>query len=237
MLKAVRYKLHFGPYQTPRFKYGQRVEDQTRGTVEIVQLSDARIPWPMAKRTDIVGRKPGLVIYQGLAKALKLEAACAVAHWWGVTLQTITKWRKLLGVGPWSTPGDAILRKVLAREPPVKANLRKAWAKAADPVRRAKISAALAGKTRPRHVIEAIRTSRLGKAHSAKALAKMSAAHKRRGTWPPAAGKAWTKREDRLCQTLPIGEVMRRTGRSLAAVRSRRSDLARAGEQVLNFKG
>jgi hypothetical protein len=48
------------------------------GAVEIVSLSNARIPWPMAKLTAVVGRKPGLVIYKGLAKAIRLESATAV---------------------------------------------------------------------------------------------------------------------------------------------------------------
>jgi len=73
MLKATRYKLHFGPYATPRFKYGQRVEDESRGEVVIVGLSNAKIPWPLGKIAD--SRKPGLVIYKGLAKALRLESA------------------------------------------------------------------------------------------------------------------------------------------------------------------
>jgi len=28
----LRHRLHFGPYRTPRFRLGQRVEDQRRGT-------------------------------------------------------------------------------------------------------------------------------------------------------------------------------------------------------------
>jgi hypothetical protein len=37
------YKLHFGPYRTPRFKYGAKVECEARGEVRIVKLTDARI--------------------------------------------------------------------------------------------------------------------------------------------------------------------------------------------------
>ena len=35
-------QLLFGPYRTPRFRIGQRVEDERRGTVRIVGLTDGR---------------------------------------------------------------------------------------------------------------------------------------------------------------------------------------------------
>jgi len=54
-------------------------------------------------------------------------------------------------------------------------------------VRRAKIAAAKLGKPRPPEVIEALRRANLGKKLSAATRAKMSATHKRLGTWPPAA--------------------------------------------------
>jgi len=60
-------------------------------------------------------------------------------------------------------------------------------AKARDPVRRAKIAASRRGKPRPPEVIEALRRANLGKKLSAETRAKMSAAHKARRTWPPAA--------------------------------------------------
>ena len=61
------------------------------------------------------------------------------------------------------------------------------WAKAKDPVRRAKIAASKLGKPRPQHVMEALREANLGRKLPAAQRAKMSAAHKRRGTRPPAA--------------------------------------------------
>jgi len=233
MLKSVRYKLHFGPYTTPRFKYGQRVEDETRGEVVFVGLSNAKIPWP----TAIKERSKALAIYGGLAKAVRLEAASAVAYWWGVTTQTVTKWRRRMGTATNSTPGDKLLRQAFAKEPHFAQMQQAAWAKAQDPIRRAKIAAAKRGKARPRHVVEAMRLGRRGKPQSADTRAKMSASHKRRGTRPPAAGQAWTKREDLYCKTQPPAEAAKRTGRTLTAVNSRRSVLTHAGEKVLGFKG
>src|SRR5262249_4968231 len=54
---------------------------------------------------------------------------------------------------------------------------------------------------------------------------RMSAAHRRRGTRPPAAGPAWSAEEEALLGTMPDEEVARRTGRTLVAVQGRRYTL------------
>ena len=79
--------------------------------------------------------------------------------------------------------------------------------KARDPGRRRKIAAAKRGKPRPRHVIEAMRRANRGRKLSAEHLAKLSAAQRKRGTWPPAAGRPWTVWEDRLLGRLPPAAV------------------------------
>src|SRR5690349_4120338 len=88
-------RLRFGPYKTPRYKLGKVVIDDLRGEVVIVGTTGAKIPWPMGKR----GRAKTLVLFADLAKAIRRESNQAVAHWWGVTPQTVTIWRKALGVG------------------------------------------------------------------------------------------------------------------------------------------
>jgi len=99
------------------------------------------------------------------------------------------------------------------------------WAKAKDPARCAKIAAARRGKPRPPEVIEAMRQANLGRKLPAEQRAKMSAAHKRRRTMPPAAGKAFSARELRLIRSLPPADAAKRTGRTLTAVYSQRSRL------------
>ena len=94
MLPQDRFKLHFGPYRTPRFRYGSVVMDEARGEVVIVGVTAGKIPWPIGKR----GRAKSPVLYSDLAKAVQREANVAVCHWWGITGQTVTKWRKALGV-------------------------------------------------------------------------------------------------------------------------------------------
>jgi hypothetical protein len=95
MLQAERFRLH-GRYRTPQFKYGAVVEDLSRGRVQIVGLSDGRIPWPIGKK----GSAKSLVRFKGLAKAVLRESHQAVRHWWGVGGNTVWRWRKALGVRP-----------------------------------------------------------------------------------------------------------------------------------------
>jgi len=83
-----------GKYKTPRFRYGRKVFCEVRGEVTICGLSDAPIPWPIGKR----GRsRNSLVVYKDLEKAIRRESNQTVAYWWGITPQTVTKWRKALG--------------------------------------------------------------------------------------------------------------------------------------------
>jgi hypothetical protein len=101
-----------------------------------------------------------------------------------------------------------------------------ARAKAHDPARRAKIAVARRGKPRPRHVIEAMRAANLGRKHTDQTRRRMSEAHRRRGTRPPAAGRPWTAEEDALLTAgLVAAEVAARTRRTLTAVYIRRRQL------------
>jgi hypothetical protein len=101
---ATRFRL-LGIYKTPQFRYGQKVICELRGQVVLCGLTEAQIRWPSGK----VGRHHAIVLYAGLAEAVRREAAQAVAYWWGVSLYTVWKWRKALGVGA-TTPGTSRLR-------------------------------------------------------------------------------------------------------------------------------
>ena len=220
MHDAERLRLRFGPYRTPKFRYGAKAKDARCGEVKIVGLSSGRIPWPCFQN----GRHRSPVLFGALAKAVRRESNQAVAYWWGVSAQTVTAWRNALGVGP-TTPGTSKLRSAHFHEPWARKAQEKALAKARDPARRKKIAAARRGKPRPVHVIEVTRQRYLGKQLSAETRRKMSEAHKRRGSWPPAAGRPWTPEEDELVHTLRIAEVAKRTGRSISAVKNRRITL------------
>lgn len=91
-----------------------------------------------------------------------------------------------------------------------------------DAARRAKIAAAHKGKKQPARMAAILRKAHLGKRHSEAARAKMSDAHRKRGTRPSWIGEPWTKKEDALLRRYSAKEVANRTGRSLSAVYQRR---------------
>lgn len=91
-----RIKLRYGSYSPPRVRYGSTVADACRGDVVVVALSDGRIPWPLGRGKGNSNR--ALIVYADLARALRRESAQAVAYWWGVTGQTVSRWRKALDV-------------------------------------------------------------------------------------------------------------------------------------------
>jgi hypothetical protein len=61
--------------------------------------------------------------------------------------------------------------------------------------------------------------------HTAETRRKISLAHKKRGSRPPAAGRAWTAEEEEWLRTLPTDEVIERTGRTRRAIWGRRNKL------------
>lgn len=103
MLARDRFKLRFAQYETPTFRYGARVWDEVCGWVKIVGLSNGRNPWPIGKK-----EQKSLAVYRGLAQALRRESNQAVAYWWGIMGQTVTKWRTAIEV-PTLTKGTLAL--------------------------------------------------------------------------------------------------------------------------------
>src|SRR5262245_57064510 len=158
MVTIDRHKLHFGPYSTPQFCYGTTVKCMINGDVIISGMSDGPLAWPMSTRQG----GHCLILYEDLARAVEREAACAVAHWFGVSTWTVRKWRRALEV-PDRNEGDRLLKRQYARGENGRLARRAALSTATDPERRAKISAAQRGRSRPAHVIEAIRQAMTGR--------------------------------------------------------------------------
>src|SRR6476646_5152388 len=99
MNDSERFKLLFGPYAAPPFKYGQVLECAVYGSVIACGLSKGPIPWPVGKRHRRAHRR-FLIVTGDLERAVQREAAIAVRHWWGVSQTTVSKWRHALGVSP-----------------------------------------------------------------------------------------------------------------------------------------
>ena len=160
------------------------------------------------------------MVFKDLAKALRRESNQAICHWWGITPQTVSKWRKALGIGP-ITEGTSRLYREYTKEPWAVEARAKAHAKARDPERRRKIAEAKRGMPRPPHVLEAMHQAWRGSHHSEATRRRMSRTHRRRGTMVPGT-KVWTAEEDELVRKLPVEQAAKKTGRSLSAVYARR---------------
>jgi hypothetical protein len=73
---------------------------------------------------------------------------------------------------------------------------------------------------RERHVGSEL-AARTGSRHTDEARRKMSEAQRRRGAWPPAAGRPSQPWEDALLGTMPDAEVATKTDRTSRAVYDR----------------
>jgi len=194
--------LRFGPYRMPRFRIGGKLDCKHSGPIRVVAISNAPQQWPL-------GQVPGHripVLCGDLVLAVKSEAASDVAIAWGVAVNLVTKWRKALRVR--ESAGERLLRSERI--------------KASDPKRARRIGRAFRGKRRPRHVLEALRRSHLGKPLSQAVKAKISATHRRLGIRPPGRQPAWSAREDAVVRNRPPAEAAKTTGRTVRAIYNRR---------------
>ena len=211
-----RFALHFGPYLAPPFIYGDAVMDEVRGEVTVVKLSVARITWPIGK----LRQRRSLIVYGGLADAIRQESNQAVCHWWGITPQTVTKWRKALHVEPLNA-GSRELFVRYGREERVLDALPLARTAASRPEARRKLADSRRGKPRPKSVIEALRRANLGRKPS-ETRQRMSVAQKTRAATLHDLRRSWMEHEDDMCRTLTPQEVAKETGRSLILTYMRR---------------
>jgi hypothetical protein len=179
-------KLH-GRYETARFRIGSKVKCAVRGELKIVGVTDAPIPWPLG-----VGARGGaksLVVRGDLVSAIRRESVSAICYWFGAHEVTVWKWRKALGV-PERNYGTCKLWVANAAAGSFWPGVQAGMAKAADPVRRAKIAAAHRGKRHSRHAVEKTRRANIGRKKSTAARRKMADAWTRRrmGHRKPAGG-------------------------------------------------
>ena len=195
-------------------------------------MSDGRIVWPMTIRKG--GGRPFLIVCGDLAKAVKRESAIAICHWWGVTNQTVTVWRKALDV-PQVNEGTRRLYVAYTPERLPTEIQEQARAKANSPEANAKKSAAKMGHPVSAKVLSALAKGRK-RVNSPAARRKHSETNKRLGIRPP-GGRLWTLEEDALLGVLRDSEVARRTGRTLGAVRCRRVELGMKRKRWSRRKG
>jgi hypothetical protein len=180
-----RTQLLFGPYRAPKCRIGGWLTCRNVGRTKVVAISDTPIPWPMTRRANGGGR-PFLILCGDLVRAIQRESATAVCHHWGVTPQTVTVWRKLLGVEK-NNEGTVDLNR---RWAPERLQTEETTAKRLEslrsPERAAKIAAAKRGKPRPPHIQEMLRGLQKGK--------RRKTSEETRRKMSEAARQAWERR-------------------------------------------
>jgi hypothetical protein len=217
-------QLLFGPYRAPRFKVGQTVTCAICGEIEIVGLTDGRIPWPIGKR----GRHKSIILFGSLVQAVKRESGLAICYWWGCSTTTATKWRKALGIGS-TNPGSRELRSKNFQ---------------GDVGRRAR-AAALPVITSPEYSAKRKRLAKTlpkqqmseshrkaftykGRTPSVETKAKRQATRQRLQSASRNGGRTWTPLEDELLRHLEPKIVAKLTGHSVAGAYQRRQRLGLA---------
>jgi hypothetical protein len=200
-----------GIYRPPAARVGGRLTCAVRGRVTVGGYSKGPIPWPVVARPG----KPTLIVCGDLVRALRREAAVAVAHWWGVTTTTVLTWRKAVGVTG-DTAGAARLKAENGRR-----HYEAVKAKLHAPAAVAKSAAARRGRPLSAEHRAKLRAANLGKRLTAETRRKVSATRKRLGLKAPDRTD-WAPWEDELLRSLPPEEVASRTGRPMFAVYGRR---------------
>jgi len=107
--------LLFGPYTAPVPRRGTPSRCLIRGRVTVVGWTDAPLSWPLCVLPGRGGAR-SIQIDAELARAIRQESATAIRHWWGVSVQTVWRWCRALGVTRTSNPGSRRLIVAAARQ-------------------------------------------------------------------------------------------------------------------------
>lgn len=214
-----------GPYTTLCVRIGQTLVDEVRGIdVVVVGLTDARIGWPIGKAKG--GRTKAPIVCGDLERAVRLESNLAVCYWFGITPQTVSKWRKLLGV-PRMTEGTKKLAEAVGNNPGLVASRVEQHHRQRNPQtdipRRQKIAAALAGRAKSKRAVAKMVRAKRGVPLTTEHRSKLSEAAKRnKASRQFRRGRDWTVEEDEIVRTLKPLAAARTLGRLLGSVYSRR---------------
>jgi hypothetical protein len=103
-----------GRYPVPAVRKGKRVTCLFRdGEAVITGVQDAPIPWPRCRRVGTRGGS-GLWVNETLVRAIRTESSLALQHHFGVSAETVWRWRKSFGVRRLGTPGSEALHAELS---------------------------------------------------------------------------------------------------------------------------
>jgi hypothetical protein len=220
-----RYKLLHGPYAAPRCHVGGVLSCQFRRRLRKVSgLTDAPVIWPFSQEHG----PRSLILCGALVQAVRCESVSAVVAHWGVSRNTVWRWRRALDV-PGRNEGTRRLDRDTIPEKVNPESLAAARERSRSPEARAKMSATRKGRPpHPRFKAAAAAAARRSKTTSFKEKTSRRvrqewAEGKRR---PPVAGPRWNAAEIARLGTAPDEVVGEQVGRSAAAVQKVRLRLA-----------
>lgn len=96
-----------GPYHPPACTIGGWLDDEIDGLIEVGGWTSAPIPWPRRKKTG----RASLILTSELARAVRIESAEAICHFWGVGQTKVWQWRQALSVGRVTAGTRALLQE------------------------------------------------------------------------------------------------------------------------------
>jgi hypothetical protein len=221
-MSTLKLGFQFGPYITPVISRGVRVMCEVRGLVKITGLSAGPIPWPIGERAG----QRALIVYKGLARAVRLELPETVAAAWNVGFETVESWRKSIPTRATTRHRSGLSRQRTPRanKPVPRANKPddQPWTSHEDDVLRT-ISPDLAIEKlqRSRKAVDA-RREQLGLPPLLPEPDLCCLYSQRRSKGPFKRWEAW---EDDLLAKLSLAEAAERLGRTWLAVAQRRHRL------------
>ncbi len=231
-----KYRLLHGPYEPPPLRRGQRTTCLYRDALVVVTgWSEGRIPWPRCRAIGHRGGS-GLLVCEELARAIRTESAASVEHWWGVSGNTVTLWRKTLGVEGWTgTRGTRRLVRAASLKGAARTRGKPLCPEQVERRRRRALELNLGQYLDPAHGAgwcgeELALLGKLPDAEVARQTgrSKEGVRQKREelGIANPEGGKpGWAEGELALLGKLPDAEVARLTGRSERAATQKRHKL------------
>jgi hypothetical protein len=191
--------------------------------------TDAAISWPLCRPVEGRGR-PGILVEEELARAVRGESALALIHHFGASQRVVWCWRTALGVGRLTVGSKRLLQ--LNAEAGADAQRGVPRPDVAERMRRAHQQEDIARHIRGRFaggrpwtpeedallgtMPDAELAERLGRS-----LNSVVVRRNRAGKRKPSKGAPWSPEEVEAVRTLPPAEAAAKTGRSVGAVYQR----------------
>lgn len=110
-------QLLYRPYRAPKVSAGEMIYCEHHDhDVEVAGFTTAPLAWPAYR--GLTGRLTP-VLSGDLCRAVHRESAVAVAYWWGVSRETVSRWRKKLGSPRFTEGTTALWRALMDRRLPL----------------------------------------------------------------------------------------------------------------------